>query len=82
MSFKTYFMSLTPEQREDFADSCETSRGHLQNVAYGYRTCSPELAVAIERESKKAVSRTALISNWQAIWPELFKKQKKQVSEV
>lgn len=51
MDLKTYMSPLTPEQREQFAHRCGTTRGHLQNVMYGIRTCAPELAAAIERES-------------------------------
>lgn len=72
MDLKTYFFSLEPDGREDFATRCGTTRGHLQNVAYGYREPSTELAVAIERESSRAVTRQELFPvSYGAKWPEL-----------
>jgi len=52
--FKTYFMGLSPVERDQFAGRCETSRRHLTNIAYG-KTCGESLAICIERESKGAV---------------------------
>ena len=58
--------------RAAFAIRCDTSLGHLTNVAYGYKPCSPELAVSIERESGGAVKRQELRpDDWTRIWPEL-----------
>lgn len=71
MDLKTYLLGLGVPEREGFAERCGTTRGHLQNVMYGHRPCSPELAVAIERESNKAVTRRDLRNDWRAIWPEL-----------
>lgn len=51
MDFKSFFSPLGSEAREDFAKRCKTTRGHLQNVMYGLKTCADELAVAVERES-------------------------------
>jgi len=59
--------------RATFAIRCDTSLGHLTNVAYGYKPCSPELAVSIERESGGAVTRPELRpEDWRKIWPELI----------
>lgn len=70
---KTYFAGLTAEQREVFASSCGTSRGHLQNVMYGVRPCAPELATLIEQASHGAVRRWHLRpEDWHRIWPELI----------
>lgn len=45
---------------------------------YGIRPCAPELAVAIERESHKTVTRKELRPlDWKAIWPELDDKDSK-----
>ena len=72
MELKPYLKQLTDEQVEKLAASCETSAGHLSNVGYGYKSCSPALAVAIERESGCAVRRWELRpQDWFAIWPEL-----------
>ena len=72
MDLKTYLSAITPDEREAFAVRCETSRGHLQNVAYGSRTCAPELCLALERESQGAVKRQDLRPDdfWK-IWPDL-----------
>lgn len=56
MSFKTFFSSLTKEQREEFARGCETSIGHLLNIMYGTKAFTPSYAVVVERQSQGAVS--------------------------
>ena len=72
MNLKTYMASLAPTERDVFAESVVSTRGHLQNIAYGYRTCAPELAVLIEKATNGAVTRQELRpDDWQAIWPEL-----------
>lgn len=72
MDLKTYFFNLTPEERDTFSARCETSTGHLQNVAYGYRVASTELAVAIERESDGKVTRIEMFpETYFKKWPEL-----------
>lgn len=56
MDLKTYLAGLTGEQREKLANACETTTGHLKNVSYGYRPCAEKLAIALERESERAVT--------------------------
>lgn len=76
MEFKTFFFALPPIEREGFAKKCETSVGHLQNIAYGFRPASAELAVLIEKNSKKQVTRIDLFpERFARIWPELAKPQ-------
>lgn len=58
-------------ERKAFALRCGTSFGHLQNIAYGYRPCGTALAVAIERESARQVTRQELRDDWHDLWPEL-----------
>lgn len=78
MEFKPFFFGLTPAEREAFAAKCETSVGHLQNVAYGFRPASAELAVLIERNSKKRVTRIDLFpERFPRIWPELARRKSK-----
>jgi DNA-binding transcriptional regulator YdaS (Cro superfamily) len=48
---RDYLNSLTMAEQLDLAERCGTSRGHMRNMVYGNATCSPELAIAIERES-------------------------------
>lgn len=72
MDLKTYLQSLPTAKRKEFAKKCGTTLGHMTNVSYAIKTCGPELAVAIERESKKAVTRKELRPNdWKRIWPEV-----------
>ena len=78
MDFKPFFFGLPPSKREEFALKCETTVGHLQNIAYGYRPASAELAVLIERNSKKQVTRVDLFPDrFKRIWPELAKPDRK-----
>jgi len=72
MDLKTFLAPMSPDDRESFAVKCGTTRGHLHNVMYLTKSCSPLLASAIERESGGAVKRQELRpSDWAAVWPEL-----------
>ena len=72
MKLIAYLKQLPEDGREQFARDCETSVGHLRNVAYGYRPCAAELAVMIELRSQRQVTRQDVCpDNWQRIWPEL-----------
>lgn len=75
MRLRDFLSSMTRDERERFASKCETSLGHLQNVMYGIKTCATDLAVSIERESRKKVTRPELRpEDWRRHWPELAKK--------
>lgn len=79
MKLIDYLRQLPAEQREPFAALCATSIGHLRNVAYGYRPCSPELAVQIEQATERQVTRQELCpENWSRIWPELAESEPNQ----
>lgn len=54
MHLKDFYISMTADQRDDFARRCGTTLGQLRNVAYG-RNCGEALAISIERESNGAV---------------------------
>lgn len=83
MHFKSYFKALSVPEREIFAVQVGSSRGHLQNIAYGFRECSPILAVAIERVTNGMVRRQGFFpSTWQAIWPELVGQQEASTAIV
>jgi DNA-binding transcriptional regulator YdaS (Cro superfamily) len=56
MNLKTYLRILSVDRREDFARHCNCTLQHLKFVAYGAKRCSPDLALAIERESGGAVT--------------------------
>jgi DNA-binding transcriptional regulator YdaS (Cro superfamily) len=74
MDMHTFLKSLgNKQERGTFSIRCGTTLGHLQNVSYGFRPCSPQLAVAIEQESERAVTRKELLPDtWHLIWPELI----------
>ena len=73
MDLKTHLAALTVPQRDALAAACGATRGHLQNIVYGLRPCSPELAAALERESQSAVRRWDMRpDDWHLIWPELI----------
>lgn len=56
MDLKSYLSGLEPADRDRFAERCGTTIGHLRNVAYGCRTASEALAIAIDRESGGVVT--------------------------
>lgn len=56
MDLKTYFIGLSAPERDLFAASCSASRGHLQNIVYGFREPSGEMSAAIEQASVGAVT--------------------------
>lgn len=73
MDLKTYLNGLPTQEREPFAEACETTVGHLRNVGYGLRPCAPDLAVLIEANTQGAVTRRDLRpEDWRRIWPELI----------
>ena len=51
MELKDYLAELTPDERQTFADACESSVGHIKNIGYGYKPCAEKLAIAIEKNS-------------------------------
>ena len=55
MDLKSFFLSLSKQDRAQFAARCGTTVGQLRNVAYG-RTCGESLAINIERESGREVT--------------------------
>lgn len=56
MKLINFLETMDKPQRKAFALRCGSSPGHLNNVAYECRQCSGKLAIAIERESKGAVT--------------------------
>jgi hypothetical protein len=76
MDLKTYWTSLDAEKREQFVSRCSpTSKGHIQNVMYGVRPCSADLAVLMERHSdgKVTVEESGCDCKWVRLpdpsWP-------------
>lgn len=73
MDLKTHLSSLQVQQRDQLAAASGTTRGHLQNIVYGIRPCSPELASALERNTEGEVKRWDMRpDDWHLIWPELI----------
>ena len=73
MELKAYLSPMTPDQRDDFAKRCESTKGHLQNVMYGIKSCATDLAVHIEKQSNGSVRRWELRrQDWHKHWPELI----------
>lgn len=48
---KQFLKGKKTEWLTGFSDRCQTTVGQLRQIAYGNRTCSPELAVLLDRES-------------------------------
>lgn len=72
MNLHAHLFSLTAAERESLASACDTSVGHLNNVAYG-KSCSAILASLIERATGGAVMRWDMRpGDWWRIWPELI----------
>lgn len=74
MDLKNYLSPMSLEMRDEFAQRCMTSKGHLQNIMYGMKPCAPGLAVLIEQESRHKVKRQDLRpDDYHLIWPDLRK---------
>ena len=68
-------MDITVNDRREIAARCEIEEQYLYQILSRRRTCSPELCVRIERESKGAVMRRDLRpDDWHLIWPELIER--------
>ncbi|NHZ84163.1 Cro/Cl family transcriptional regulator [Massilia sp. CCM 8695] len=68
----TYLNSLAKHQRRLFCESCKTTEGYLRKAISAKQLLRVTLCVAIERESKGAVTRIDLHpDDWLENWPEL-----------
>lgn len=54
-TLKEYLSSLCVRDREQFAQRCGTTYGHLRNVAYGQKPAGEKLCILVERESARGV---------------------------
>jgi DNA-binding transcriptional regulator YdaS (Cro superfamily) len=52
MTLHDYLRRLSKTDRAEFAVAAGTVLGHLHNISYGYKPCTPRIAVGIERESR------------------------------
>ncbi|WP_243491951.1 helix-turn-helix domain-containing protein [Massilia violaceinigra] len=68
----TYLNRLKKHQRRTFCESCKTTEGYLRKAISAKQPLRVPLCVAIERESKGAVTRIDLHpDDWIENWPEL-----------
>lgn len=76
---KTYLSELSEAERNTLATKCGFSLGHIKNVSYGCKPCDHKLAAALEKHSKRRVTRQSLCpTDWHVVWPELAKRKAKQ----
>jgi hypothetical protein len=64
MDFYTYLKSVPVDQRDSFATACGTTYLRLRQIAYGHEPASPELCVAIDRESQGVVTYSCVNDKW------------------
>lgn len=70
---------FSPSDRLAIAAKCGIAEQYLYQVFTGRKIASPELCVSIEKATSGQVTRQELRpADWQAIWPELAKRTKKQ----
>lgn len=55
LTLKEFLSGLGRSEREAFAKRCETTYGHMRNVAYGLKPAGEKLCILIERESARKV---------------------------
>lgn len=81
MSLRSLFAQISDAEKEAIARDVGFSVGHLRNVMYGSRECSPLLASRLERVTRERygvnqmVKRQDLIPLWREIWPEIADEQ-------
>jgi DNA-binding transcriptional regulator YdaS (Cro superfamily) len=72
MNLKAYFKEQRGRQRE-LARSMRMAEAYLWQIANDKRPAAPELCVAIEQATDRAVRRWDLRpEDWHRIWPELI----------
>ena len=72
MDLKSYLNSLSPQAQEEFCSRVGTTIGYLRKALSKRQRIGPEIAVAIEQQSHKSVTRQELLpTSWHLIWPEL-----------
>jgi hypothetical protein len=69
--FRKRFSAMSQEERERLASACETSVGHLRNVAFSGKPCGYPLAVRLEKTLgiPRWKSRP---TDWHEVWPDLI----------
>lgn len=64
-----FLNAMSAQERLDFSNRCQSTEGHIRNVAHGYSNCAEKLAINIERETKRKVrcERLRADVDWQFI---------------
>ena len=60
MDFKTFYLGLTSEKRDEFADAASTSRGYCNQVAYAGKKIELGMADVFVAKSGGALTLDAL----------------------
>jgi len=60
MKLTEYLNSIPAGDREEFARKVGHSFDYLRQIGYGNRSCSADIAVALDRESKRSVDMREL----------------------
>ncbi|MCW5141081.1 hypothetical protein [Burkholderia cenocepacia] len=64
MDLHTFLLNLPRDEREPFGERCGSTFGRLRQIAYGNEPATAELATAIDRETRGAVSYRDVNSAW------------------
>lgn len=59
-NLKVFLAKMTVEQRKEFAQSCKTTLGNLQQIIYVNKKCGASLAIQIDKNSGGKVSCDSL----------------------
>ena len=60
MTLKEFLATLNREEKVRFAADCKCTVGHLLNVSSGFRRCSAQLAILIEKRTYGVVKKEAV----------------------
>lgn len=55
-SLRAYLKTLSPTEQQEFAVRCDTTIGYLRKVLSTGQSIGESIAIAIERESERAVT--------------------------
>ena len=64
MNFYTFLRDIPRSARLSFASRCGTTYARLRQIAYGNEPASPELCVAIDRESLGIIHYACVNDRW------------------
>lgn len=64
MNFYTFLKGLPRSARASFASRCGTTYARLRQIAYGNEPASPQLCVAVDRESLGIVDYARVNDRW------------------